>query len=103
MYQTNLSWLLVTRRGSDPAAVAEAVALAEAAGQAVGWRDPEVLDTLAAAYAAAGRLADARRTAAAALEVARELERPGLAEEIAGRLERYREGRAQVDRAPPTY
>ncbi|MCP5114767.1 MAG: tetratricopeptide repeat protein, partial [bacterium] len=51
---------------------AEAVALAERAGQLSGGQDPMVLDTLAAAYAEAGRFPEAVETARRALALATE-------------------------------
>ena len=97
VYQTNLAWLLATRRASEPEARVEAVALAEQAARAQR-NDPEVLDTLAAAYAASGRFEEARRAAAAALELASAAERSQLAAGIERRLELYRMGRPFVGR-----
>jgi len=70
---------------------AEAVAHAERAAVRDG-SDPRVLDTLAAAYAAAGRFDDAVRTA----EDARASLPDGspTAAELETRLELYRSGRA---------
>ena len=70
---------------------AEAVAHAERAAVRDG-SDPRVLDTLAAAYAAAGRFEDAVRTA----EDARASLPDGspTAAELETRLELYRSGRA---------
>src|SRR6185503_6159643 len=59
----NLAWILATspdrrfRRGK------EAIALAEEACQATGYREPQVLNTLAAAYAEAHQYDEAVRTA----------------------------------------
>ena len=53
-------------------------------------RDPRALDTLAAAYAAAGRLEDARATANEAEAIAREEGDSKMAEEISARARRYR-------------
>jgi spermidine synthase len=64
------AWILAT--DADPAVrnAAEAVALAERAVQLSGGRDPAILDTLAAAYAEAGRFQDALRVAQTALDQA---------------------------------
>ena len=70
---------------------------AEARGGRGGARAPAVLDTLAAAYAAAGRVDRAARTADAGLRLARSTGRESLAEEIAGRAALYRDGRAFID------
>jgi len=66
---------------------ARAVELGERAARLSGQRDPVVLDTLAAAYAEAGRFDDAVRTARAALELARN--DSGLAGSISARLAHY--------------
>ena len=54
--------------------------------------DPEILDTLAAAYAEAGRFAEAVSTAQRALELAESQERARLAEQIGARLALYQAG-----------
>ncbi len=72
---------------------ARAVGLAERAARLTGYRDPQVLDVLASAYAEAGRFADAASTAATALDLAREAGLNPLAGEIEGRLGLYRAGR----------
>jgi hypothetical protein len=52
------------------------------------------LDVLAITYAATGRFAAAVATARKAVELARAASQPKLAQEIEGRLELYRNGRA---------
>jgi predicted Zn-dependent protease len=78
----NLAWILATTRRPAIADRAEAVRLAERAAEATEGA-PEVLETLAVAYAAAGRRAEARATAERAVVAAR---RAGAAE-LARRLE----------------
>jgi spermidine synthase len=75
----NLAWLLATAR--DPALrdPAYAVSLAERAVESSGASDPAVLDTLAAAYAAAGRFDDATQTGERALRGAETRGAPGRA------------------------
>jgi spermidine synthase len=85
----NLAWTLAVLDGSEPAA-REAVALSEESVARLGPRDAEALDTLAAAYAAAGRFPDAQRIAERALALAPP---PELARQIADRLALYRAGR----------
>ena len=79
----NLARLLAT--SSDPAVRDGPLALrlALAVRERTGGRDPRVLDTLAAAYAAAGQIDDARKTAAEAVALARQLGQTALAGEIA--------------------
>jgi tetratricopeptide (TPR) repeat protein len=94
--QNNLAWLLATRapaEGGDPVrAVARACKLS-------GDRVARYLDTLAAAYAAAGRFNDAKATAEKAIEVARAGNESSLAEKIEGRLQLYRNKHAYVQSA----
>ena len=86
----NLAWTLAVLDGRE-AAVREAVMLSEESVARLGPRDAEALDTLAAAYAAAGRYPDAERVAQQALASGprRDLVRP-----ISDRLALYRAGRA---------
>jgi len=71
----------------------EAVSLAESVNRATGAGVPEILDTLAAAYAEAGRFEDAVRAAGDAAELARARGNDALAGEISGRLALYRAGK----------
>jgi tetratricopeptide (TPR) repeat protein len=95
-----LAWLLATSdpaRGGDPA---QAVQLAERARELAGRGDAQCLDTLAAAYAAAGRFPDAVVMAARAAELAQAAGNARLAKAIRDRLELYRAGRAYREAAP---
>lgn len=87
----NLAWFLAVR--GEPADALESIALAEEALGEFGESDPGALDTLAAAYAAAGRNTDAVDAAERALAAARETD-PELAAGIRERLGLYRSGRA---------
>jgi hypothetical protein len=86
----NLAWTLAVLDGREEA-VREAVALSEESVARLGPRDAEALDTLAAAYAAAGRYPDAERVAQQALASA---PRDDLVRPISDRLALYRAGRA---------
>jgi tetratricopeptide (TPR) repeat protein len=90
----NLAWLLATQAPAGSADPVRAVALAEQAGKLSGNRVAAYLDTLAAAYAAAGRFSDAIATAQRAVELARSGGQPQLAEKIESRLQLYRNGHA---------
>jgi Flp pilus assembly protein TadD len=72
-----------------------ALRLARRAADLSGGKDVAILDALAAAYAAAGRFAEAARTAEDAVALA-EQSAPQLADNIRARLARYRSGRALV-------
>jgi protein O-mannosyl-transferase len=87
--RNNLAWLLATSAGSDPAASEEAVRLAEQAVAELGDRNAGALDTLAAAYAAAGRRQEAARTAERALALAEAEGSAELAAQIRERLAHY--------------
>ena len=90
----NLAWLLATlapAEGGDPG---RAESLARQACEMTGNRAAAYLDTLAAAYAAAGHFAEAVATARTARELALSAGQQQLAGEIETRLEFYRSGRA---------
>jgi tetratricopeptide (TPR) repeat protein len=87
----NLAWLLATAR--DPALrdPADAVAFAERAVALTAAPDPATLDTLAAAYAAAGRFEDAVATEQRAVQESEATEAEALTQPLRERLARYRE------------
>jgi protein O-mannosyl-transferase len=84
-----------------------AIALARRASELSGGADPAMTDTLAAAYAEAGRFLEAIATAQKALELAQRGGQQHLAEQIGSRLELYlagapcREGPAAVPEPNP--
>ena len=71
----------------------QAVEWAERLIRAIGPDNPQALDTLAAAYAAAGRFPEATSTARRAAEIADRWGMTTLATEIRGRLALYNAGR----------
>jgi spermidine synthase len=58
-----------------------------------GYENPVALDTLAAAYAEAGRFDAAVATATRAVDIARTSGQTALSDRFAGRLELYRSGK----------
>jgi len=78
-----------------------AVALAQRAAERTGNRDPAVLDTLAAAYAEAGRYAEAADTAQKALTLAVQRQNAPLAAGLQERLKLYQSGTPY--REPPRF
>lgn len=88
-----LAWILATHRNPELRNAAEAVALAQDAVASVSAPSARDLDTLAAAYAAAGRFEEARSTAQRALGVAKD---PKLAAAIEARLKSYAAGQAYL-------
>ena len=79
---------------------AEAVKLAERAVELSGGQEATFLDTLAAAYAEAGRFPDAIETARRGLEIATRQNQPQLREGLAARMRLY-EARTPYRDAPP--
>jgi tetratricopeptide (TPR) repeat protein/Tol biopolymer transport system component len=76
---------------------AEAVRLAEHAVQLTGGRDPAALDTLAAAYAEAGRFADAIATAQKGIDAATGPNQSRRRAGLAARLSLYQSGKPYRD------
>lgn len=92
--EDNLAWLLATlppAEGGDPT---RAVELAQRSCALTGNRAAANLNTLAVAYAAAGRFDDAVAAAQKALDLARSAGQRKLIGEIEAQLELYRGGRA---------
>ncbi len=87
----NLAWYGATVEGSDRDTVGEAVRAGETAARLTARSDAQVLDALAAAYAAAGEFRRAREAAEQAVAVARD---DHLRQAIRERLAFYRQGRA---------
>jgi len=88
-----LAWLLAIREGCTPEEAARAIQLAERARQLAGEQQPVYLNTLAAAYAAAHRFAEAIAIARKALELANTADQTQLAAEIQNRIRLYQAGR----------
>ena len=94
----DLAWQLATTPDASVRDGAEAVRWAE---QCVKSTDPagaDVLDTLAAAYAEAGRWDDAVATAREAIELANTTEEEALAGQIAAHLRLYEQQQPLRDR-----
>jgi len=85
----DLAWILATHSDVALRQPDEAVRLAEQAAAIAKYRNPRVLNTLAAAYASAGQLARAQRVAQNALTMARANHNEALAADISRRLEDY--------------
>ena len=85
----DLAWCLATDESSTVRNGHYAVQLAEKACEFSKREDPAMLDTLAAAYAEAGRWDDALRTADEAKRLAKKLNKEDLIAEIAKREALY--------------
>lgn len=94
-----LAWLLATAPDPGLRQGAEAVRLAESVCEATGYRIPEPLDVLAAAYAEAGDFDRAVEAARRAHELAVSARRIELADRIRSRLAAYEAG--EPYREPP--
>ena len=86
-----IAWIVATRPDGTERDRKQAVRLAERAAELTGNREPVILDTLAAAYAASGDFERAAETAQKAVTLAAAHGSEGLASEIAKRLELYRQ------------
>ncbi len=98
VFTLDLAWLLATN--ADVLDAGAAVKLAEGANKVAKNANPAVLDVLAAAYAADGRIDLAARTAQLALQRALAAKNDSLALEIRQRLLRYQQA-AMGDAANP--
>jgi len=88
----NLAWILATSRDVSVRNGVEALELAQGAAQATQFQDARTLDALAAAMATTGDFAQARDTAARALQLAATSNQGGLAQGIRLRLRLYESG-----------
>ena len=86
----DLAWHLATGPTGSAREQEEAVRAAEHAAQLTRHSNPGILDTLAAAYAAAGRFDEAATTAETAVLLASKANRADIAQAIQRRLELYR-------------
>jgi tetratricopeptide (TPR) repeat protein len=89
----NLAWILATHENSSFRDGARAVQLAEKACTLSGYKNAISLDTLAAAYAEAGRFHEALQTAQEASKLAVAEGRVELAKEIERRMQLYKAGK----------
>jgi hypothetical protein len=92
----NLAWLLATTPEPALRDPQRAIELAEEIAQSQSFRDPNTLDTLAAAYAAAGDFERALALGRRASALAQAQGRDGLASEIDARVRGYASGMAYV-------
>ncbi len=101
----NLAWILATIEDKQFQNLAEAVKFAQRACQLTRYQNPQILDTLAVAYAAAGNFAEAVETAEKAFKLAGSSSEKDLARQIRRRIELYKTGqpyREPSPKPPPT-
>jgi tetratricopeptide (TPR) repeat protein len=89
----NLAWILATNQNSNFRDGVRAVQLAEKACALTGYENAVSLDTLAAAYAEAGRFQEALQTAQKAVELTLAEGRVELAKDIEKRMQLYKAGK----------
>jgi len=89
----SLAWVLAATEDTKVQNPADAVKYAERACELTDYKDPGVLDTLAAAYAAVGKFDQAIETAEKAIELALTAGKKDMAQEIQDRLQLYKSGR----------
>ena len=87
----NLAWLLATSPDAAVRSPAEAVRLAEIVCEKSHRQLPSALDTLAAAYAAAGRFDEAASTAGEAVKLLEQARKEAEAQAIRNRLKQYQQ------------
>ena len=90
----NLAWILATSKDKNIRNPQEAVEYGKKACELTGYKNAELLDSLAAGYAAAGDLDKAIETAEKAIDVAVSLGLDQNAEQSRGHLSMYRIGKA---------
>jgi len=88
-----LAWILSTDVSGDNRNGNEAVKMAERAVELSQRNDPEILRTLAAAYAETGRFEEANKTIKQAAEIAGKLNTPQLAKDCADMLECFQKSK----------
>jgi tetratricopeptide (TPR) repeat protein len=86
------AWVLATSPEAGLRDGVQAVVLAERAVRLTGGREPAILDTLAAAYAEAGRFPEAVQTTSQALELARKQDNRQQVQVLEGRMALYTGG-----------
>ena len=93
----NIAWLIATNPEIKNRDTNEAIRLAGHACELANYKDPAFLDTLAAAYASAGRFADAVETAGTAINLADDANQPQLKNTIQGHLDFYMQGKPYIE------
>ena len=100
MAANNLAWLLATHPDQRIRNGQEAVSLGERLNSRTKGSRPDVLDTLAAAYAEVGRFKAAAESAQKGIVLAEKAERAGLAKQLEARLRLYEAQQPYREPAP---
>jgi tetratricopeptide (TPR) repeat protein len=90
--QNNLAWLWATAPSPSMRNGQKALVLAQQANRDAGGKDPDILDTLAAACAEAGQFDDARKNAKNAIQLAQAAGNRDQVDQLSGELKLYEAG-----------
>jgi hypothetical protein len=96
----NLAWLMATQKNPEFRNPVQAVQLALRACEKTQYEKPEILDTLAVAYAAVGDFRKAIETEKKALELCQSPTQKKLKEDIKKRLALYKNGKPYTEDHP---
>ena len=96
-FQHDLAWMLATAPQASLRNGARALELASQSNRATGGNNPLYLDTLAAAYAAAGDYSNAVKTAETALQLAQAQSNTALADALRKEIKSYKAGQPFLD------
>jgi len=88
----NLAWIMAVHEDDRFRNASEACRYAQKACELTEFKNPDLLDTLSAAYAAVGKFDKAIETAEKALKLYRNLEEEKKADDLQNRLELFRTG-----------
>jgi len=94
----NMAWLLAAVNDMSVHNPNKAIELAQQACKLTEFKNPAILDTLAVAYAAAGRFNDAITTAEQALYIAKSRDQKDIINEIQNHIELYKSGHAFIEK-----
>lgn len=95
-----LAWLLATTDDAEIRNHNEAAYLADQACKLTEYKNPSFLDTLAAAYAAAGRFDDAVATEEKVLAMLKKTRQKSFISDAEKRLSLYKAGKAYIEKLP---
>jgi len=96
----NLAWVLAASEDTKFRNPVDAIKFAERACELTEYNRADFLDTLAVAYAAAGRFTHAIETAEKAVKLAQSTDKKVLAAEIQERLQLYKTGHSYLEKQP---
>ncbi|MCK4752053.1 MAG: tetratricopeptide repeat protein [Planctomycetes bacterium] len=94
----SIAWILAATGDAKLRNPAEAIKFAQKVCELTNYEDPSLLDTLAVAYASAGRFAEAIETSEKALVLTRFSKQKGLSGEIQNRMKLYKNNQSFVEK-----